>query len=106
MPKLSASKKGLIDNRYHPKVRLFGDEYYALLDNGATHSFLSLEVVKKYSISVKTKTRQIQLANKSMVECIGENELMELVCGKVQISAPFEVLEQDALIIIRMDLFA
>ncbi|KAF9273700.1 hypothetical protein BGZ74_004669, partial [Mortierella antarctica] len=41
-----------------------------------------------------------------MVERNGETELVELVCGKVQISAPFEVLEQDAPIVIGMDLFA
>jgi hypothetical protein len=31
---------------------------------------------------------------------------MELVCGKIQISAPFEVLEQDTPIVIGIDLFA
>lgn len=105
-PQACASKKGLLDNRYHPKVKLFGDEYLALLDTGATHSFLSPEIVKKYSIPLNVKTGKIQLANKSMVERIGETELVELVCGKVQISAPFEVLEQEHPVVIGMDLFA
>jgi hypothetical protein len=68
MPTLCASKNGLLDNRYHPEVSLFGHKYYALLDTGAMHSFLSPEIVEIYSIPVKTMTGKIQLANKSVVE--------------------------------------
>ena len=87
-------------------MHLFGDQYQALLDTGATHSFISPEIIKKYSIAVNAKKGMIQLANKSMVQRIGETELVELVCGKNQISAPFEVLEQEHPVVIGMDLFA
>jgi len=102
----NASKTAGKDNRIYPIVHLFGDQYQALLDTGATHSFISPEIIKKYSIAVNAKKGMIQLANKSMVQRIGETELVELVCGKNQISAPFEVLEQEHPVVIGMDLFA
>ncbi|KAF9271562.1 hypothetical protein BGZ68_003358 [Mortierella alpina] len=66
------SQKGLIkkkakemdeDNRLFVDVVIFGDKYKALLDTGASHSFISTELVKRYDLKVKEVAGSIELAD-------------------------------------------
>ncbi|KAG0041303.1 hypothetical protein BGZ83_002034, partial [Gryganskiella cystojenkinii] len=49
-PRICASKAGKLDNRIKPIVHMQGNEHVALLDTGATHSFISPAMVAKYAI--------------------------------------------------------
>jgi len=111
---LVQSQKGLIkkkaketdeDNRLFVDVIICGEKHKALLDTGASHSFISTELVKRYDLKIKEAAGSIELADKSLRPRIGETENIDVICGKNILSAPFEVIEQKHAIAIGMDLF-
>jgi len=102
---ISSSKKSKTDNRLYIHVSLFNERCMALIDTGATHSFISETIVSKYSIPVEPKRGSIELANGSKIPRRGETENVEVTCGERVLCAPFEVIQQEHAITIGMDLF-
>ncbi|KAF9143298.1 hypothetical protein BGX20_007151, partial [Mortierella sp. AD010] len=51
------------EQRLIVKISIFNHEHEALIDTGASHSFINSEVVKLYNISVKQASGQIELAD-------------------------------------------
>jgi hypothetical protein len=101
----SSKRKNQPDNRLFVPIYLNNERHLALIDTGATHSFISAAVVKKYSIPVKPMEGYIELANASVIERVGETENVEIVCGQNVLCAPYEVIEQSHAVTIGMDLF-
>jgi hypothetical protein len=102
---ISASKKSKTDNRLYIHVTLFEERCMALIDTGATHSFISETIVEKHSIPVNAKRGFIELADESRIPRRGETENVEVICGERVLCAPFEVIKQEHAITIGMDLF-
>lgn len=101
----SNKKDAKMDNRLFVRVRIQKEEHLALVDTGATHSFISSRLVQKHSIKINERSGSIQLADKSMVKRIGETDRVEVTCGNCRVTAPFEVISQDHALTIGMDLF-
>ena len=101
----SSKKDAKMDNRLFVHVRIMNELHMALIDTGATHSFISTAIVKKYSMKVNPTRGYIQLADRSLIARIGETENVEVICGEMTLSAPYEVIEQDHALTIGMDLF-
>jgi hypothetical protein len=101
----SARRKNQSDNRLFVPVRIHGDQHLALIDTGATHSFISSRIVSRYSIPVKEMTGFIELADSSTIQRVGETENVEVACGSNVLCAPYEVIDQQHAITIGMDLF-
>ncbi|KAK5809850.1 hypothetical protein F5H01DRAFT_323098 [Linnemannia elongata] len=59
------------DNRFRIEIRAFKRTYHALIDTGATHSFIRQDVVKEHNIPFTKIVGNFSLANKSVVERIG-----------------------------------
>jgi hypothetical protein len=87
------------------KVSIFGDTHEALVDTGASHSFIDTSIVSRYDLSVSKATGFIGLADKTVIPRIGETEHLEVACGRNIVCAPFEVIEQKYALSIGMDLF-
>ncbi|KAF9343014.1 hypothetical protein BGX26_006427, partial [Mortierella sp. AD094] len=100
-----AKKDNSSEQRLIVKILIFDQDHEALIDTGASHSFISSEVVKQNNISVKQASGQIELADKSIIPRIGETENIDVTCGNHIVSAPFEVIDQKYAITIGMDLF-
>jgi hypothetical protein len=101
----SARRKNQPDNRLFVPVRIFGDQHLALIDTGATHSFISVRIVSQYAIPVNKMSGCIELADSSIIQRVGETENVEVVCGSNLLCAPYEVIDQQHAITIGMDLF-
>jgi hypothetical protein len=101
----SARRKNQPDNRLFIPVRIHGDQHLALIDTGATHSFISARIVSQYAIPVNKMTGCIELADSSTIQRVGETENVEVICGSNLLCAPYEVIDQQHAITIGMDLF-
>jgi len=101
----ASKRKGQPDNRLFVPVYIRKERHLALIDTGASHSFISAAVVQQYSISVQPRQGYIVLADSSTIERVGETENVEIICGQNLLCAPYEVIEQKHAITIGMDLF-
>ncbi|KAI1287915.1 hypothetical protein EDD11_010123, partial [Mortierella claussenii] len=102
----NASKNaGKKDNRIFIHVTIRQERHLALIDTGATHSFISKTVVDQYRIPVSPQKGLIELADRSTIPRLGETESVEVTCGDNMLSAPYEVIDQEHAITIGMDLF-
>ncbi|KAI1285854.1 hypothetical protein EDD11_000708, partial [Mortierella claussenii] len=101
----SSKRKNDHDNRLFVPIDINGDRHLALIDTGASHSFISARVVSRYSIPIKEKNGYIELADSSLIKRVGETENVEIICGQNLLCAPYEVIEQKHAITIGMDLF-
>jgi hypothetical protein len=101
----ASSQPGKQDNRLYINVTIHQEPHLALIDTGASHSFISKEVVDKYNIRIYERKGKIELADKSTIQRIGETESIEVGCGMNVLSAPYEVIVQEHAITIGMDLF-
>ncbi|KAG9060754.1 hypothetical protein KI688_008905 [Linnemannia hyalina] len=90
----SARRKNQPDNRLFIPVKIHGDQHLALIDTGATHSFISARIVSQYAIPVNKMTGCIELADSSTIQRVGETENVEVVCGSNLLCAPYEVIDQ------------
>ncbi|KAI7816635.1 hypothetical protein BC939DRAFT_468500 [Gamsiella multidivaricata] len=98
----SVRRKGdSLDNRIIVPVYIYGDKHMALVDTGASHSFIDTKIVSQYNIAVIEATGHVELADKSTIMRIGETENV----GGSVLSAPYEVIEQKYAILIGMDHF-
>ncbi len=98
-------KDGDDERRIIVPVVLHGETHDALVDTGASHSFINASIVSRYNLKVEQGSGHIELADKSTIQRIGETEHIEVTCGKYTVSAPFEVIEQKYAFAIGMDLF-
>jgi hypothetical protein len=98
-------KKEQPDSRIIVKVSILGDIHEALVDTGASHSFIDSSIVSQYNLNVTKATGFIELADKSVIPRIGETEHVEIACGINIVSAPYEVIDQKYPLSIGMDLF-
>jgi len=98
-------KDGSEDSRIIVPVTICGERHEALVDSGASHSFINASVVSRYNIKVDQGSGHIELADKSTIPRIGETEHIDVTCGKYTVSAPFEVIDQKYAFAIGMDLF-
>ncbi|KAI7818580.1 hypothetical protein BC939DRAFT_289749 [Gamsiella multidivaricata] len=101
----ASRRKNEVDNRLFVPIYINQDRHLALIDTGASHSFISSKVVSRYSIPVKEVKGCIELADTSTIERVGETENVEIICGQNVLCAPYEVIEQSHAITIGMDLF-
>lgn len=93
------------DSRIIVKVSILGGTHEALVDTGASHSFIDTSIVSQYNLTVNSATGFIELADKSVIPRIGETEHVEIACGNHIVSAPYEVIDQKYPSSIGMDLF-
>ncbi|KAK3819136.1 MAG: hypothetical protein JOS17DRAFT_778170 [Linnemannia elongata] len=94
------------DNRFRIEIRAFKRTYHALIDTGATHSFIRQDVVKEHNIPFTKIVGNFSLANKSVVERIGVTDQVEFEFNSRFLSAPFEIIEdQEFPLTVGMDLF-
>ncbi|KAG9062273.1 hypothetical protein KI688_006605 [Linnemannia hyalina] len=94
------------DNRFRIEIRAFKRTYHALIDTGATHSFIRQDIVKDHNIPFTKIPGNFTLANKSTVERIGVTDQVEFEFNGRFLSAPFEIIgDQEFALTIGMDLF-
>ncbi|KAG0247214.1 hypothetical protein BG011_001854, partial [Mortierella polycephala] len=86
----SIRRKNQPDNRLFVPVYINNERHLALIDTGASHSFISSKLVSRYSIPVKETKGYIELADTSVIERVGETENVEVVCGQNVLCAPYE----------------
>ncbi|GJJ69417.1 hypothetical protein EMPS_01763 [Entomortierella parvispora] len=67
--------------------------HLALVDTGATYSFMSTDIVQRYKINVNVRSGTIRLADKSVVRRIGETDRVQVTCGERTVPAPYETEE-------------
>ena len=101
----ASKKEAKMDNRLFIQVRIGDEVQLALIDTGATHSFISAALVKRCAMKITPVNGYIQLADRSRIPRVGETENVEVQCGDVTLSATYEVIEQDHALTIGMDLF-
>lgn len=71
-------KKEQPESRIIVKVSIFGDMHEALVDTGASHSFIDSSIVSHYNLKVTKATGFIELADKSVIPRIGETDHIEI----------------------------
>ncbi|KAI8595292.1 hypothetical protein EDD21DRAFT_359165 [Dissophora ornata] len=75
-------------------VMILGETVEVPIDTGAFHSFISRDLVQQLDIKVNKVSDHSELADKFVKPRIGETENLDVSCGKREVSAPFEVLDQ------------
>src|ERR1700744_640662 len=100
-------KPRMVDHDDRPTLQItIADEMHsALIDTGATHSFIDEDFVKRKNISIINTEGHIQLADKSVRPHIGETEHVEISYNNHMLSVPLEVMKQQHVLTIGMDLF-
>lgn len=93
------------DDRLTIQITITDEVHSALIDTGATHSFIDKDFVKRKNISIVNTEGHIQLADKSVHPCMGETEHVEISYNNHMLSVPLEVMKQQHVLTIGMDLF-
>ncbi|KAF9945323.1 hypothetical protein BGZ72_001472, partial [Mortierella alpina] len=74
-------------------------------NTGASHSFINAFMVSMYNLRAGQGSGLTELADKSIIQRIGETEHIEVTGGKYSVSASFELIEQKYAFPMGMDLF-
>jgi hypothetical protein len=85
----------------------FQDELYdALLDTGASKSFINKALVSQLNLKTVPTKGTISLGDKNLaVERKGETEPLTIICNDHTVCTPFEILDLELPFVIGMDIF-